>query len=108
MKHAKFLVAASLYSLGTLLPAQSPAQTYTENFTVNTTSNPWKFVNGACLTSVSPSTSASPTFPAPSCVGLAYYNSSPLPEFGGDTGVLPDTTPNGGGALRFTDWFSQT
>jgi type IV pilus assembly protein PilY1 len=108
MKHAKILVAASLCSLAALLPAQSPAQTYTENFTDNTTSNSWTFVNGACLTSVSPSTTGGPTFPAPSCVGLPYYGSSPQPEFGGDTGVLPDTTANGGGALRFTDWFAQT
>ncbi len=65
-------------------------------------------MNGACLTSVSSSTTGGPTFPAPSCVGLPYYSSSPQPEFGGDTGVLPDTTAIGGGALRFTDWFAQT
>jgi type IV pilus assembly protein PilY1 len=108
MKHAKFLVAASLCSAGAMLPGLSPAQTYTENFTVNTTSNSWTFVNGACLTSVSATTSTGTSFPAPNCAGLPYYSSSPQPEFGGDTGTLPDTTANGGGALRFTDWFAQT
>ncbi len=111
MKHVKFLLIASLCSLGAVLPAQTWAQSYTDNFTFNSTALPWTFVNGACLTSVSAATplpSPPGPYPAPSCAGLAYYNSSPLPEFGGDTGTLPDTTANGGGALRFTDWFAQT
>jgi len=107
MKQANVCACALLLAsiLGT---TSAGAQTVTENFTVNSTTNSWTFVNGACLTSTSAPSTSGTYFPGPSCVGLPYYSSSPQPEFGGDTGVLPDSTANGGGALRFTDWFAQT
>lgn len=104
MKYPNLPAPALLLVVAGLLPALSPAQTYTENFTGTATTNSWYFINGACLTA---GTAATTSAANPACVGLPYYNSSPLPEFGGDTGTLPDTTA-GGGALRFTDWFAQT
>jgi type IV pilus assembly protein PilY1 len=101
----KLIVPAIVLLVGGLVANESPAQTYTENFTGTSTSNSWYFINGACLTA---GTTASSTAANPACVGLPYYSGSPMPEFGGDTGTLPDTAPNGGGALRFTDWYSQT
>ncbi len=96
---------AALLLAGNLFCGLVSAQTYTENFTGTATNNSWYFINGACLTAGT-ATSSTPANPA--CVGLPYYNGSPLPEFGGDTGTLPDTAAGGGGALRFTDWYTQT
>ena len=59
-----------LLSLAALLPHDAQAQTsYTENFTGDTTSLNWTFLNGACL--MASSTPSSTT--APGCVGLTYY-----------------------------------
>jgi type IV pilus assembly protein PilY1 len=102
MTNTKSSVAALFLLFAGLVPAQAPAQTYTENFTGTSTTNSWYFINGACLTM---GTTATSTAANPACSGLAYYNNSPLPQFGGDTGTLPDTTT---GALRFTDWYTQT
>jgi type IV pilus assembly protein PilY1 len=110
MKNTQLLTAAAILVAG-VIPAAATAQTttFTENFTGTTTQNQWYYLNGACLTMGTVPTSTSVGTPGayfmPGCVNLPYYNSSPLPEFGGDTGTLPDTTA---GALRFTDWFSQT
>jgi type IV pilus assembly protein PilY1 len=106
--NTKSIVAALLLT-GGLAPSLAPAQTYTENFTGGTTANQWTFMTGACLTA-GPAAAATPGYPAPACVGLPYYAGSPLfpSQFGGDTGTLPDTAANGGGALRFTDWYAQT
>ena len=98
-------LGAALLLIGCLQGGLVHAQTYTENFTGTSTTNSWYFINGACLTAGTSATTA----PAnPACVGLPYYVGSPMPEFGGDTGTLPDTVAGGGGALRFTDWYSQT
>jgi type IV pilus assembly protein PilY1 len=104
---------AALLLIGSLLCGLASAQTYTENFTGTSTNNSWYFINGACLTA---GTSATSTAANPSCVPSSYalYYSSPEcgnppnPQFGGDTGTLPDTAAGGGGALRFTDWCAQT
>ena len=105
--NTRIIVAALFLAVG-LVPAEAPAQTYTENFTGTTTTNSWTFITGACLTA---GTAASDNPASPACgglpgFGLAYYNTSPLPEFGGTTGVLPDAVNTG--ALRFTDWYAQT
>jgi type IV pilus assembly protein PilY1 len=77
--------------------------TYTENFTGTSTTNPWFFLNGACLTA---GTVASSTATNPACVALPYYSNKGDPLHGGDTGTLPDTVAGGGGALRFTSAFN--
>jgi type IV pilus assembly protein PilY1 len=98
MKH---LHSTTLTCLIAALLASAPAlaQVYTENFTGTSTQNSWTFINGACLTE---GTTNDPA--GPGCVALPYYGGAPLPLFGGDTGVLPDTTS---GALRFTDWYAE-
>lgn len=109
MKNIKLTIVAMLLTGAGFVPALAPAQNYTENFTGSTTTNQWYFLTGACLTMGTVPTSGSigtaGAYFLPGCVNLPYYNGSPLPEFGGDTGTLPDTTS---GALRFTDWYSQT
>jgi type IV pilus assembly protein PilY1 len=103
MKHMHRLVLTlSAIAFSWSLPRHAAAQSYTENFTGTTTTNSWYFINGACLT-MGTSATTSPANPA--CQGLPYYSAAPQPLFGGDTGVLPDTTS---GALRFTDWFAET
>jgi type IV pilus assembly protein PilY1 len=75
----------------------------TENFTGATTNCSWYFINGACLTAGSTTTTTSPGL-VPSCAALSaagqYYNGVTL--VGGDTGTLPDTVAKGG-ALRLTN-----
>ncbi|HTV97608.1 MAG TPA: hypothetical protein VME42_16505, partial [Steroidobacteraceae bacterium] len=109
MRHTKLLSAALIVAAAGLLPVRAPAQSYTENFTGTTTTNQWSYLTGACLTMGTVPTSATigtaGAYFLPGCVNLPYYNGSPMPEFGGDTGVLPDMTS---GALRFTDWYAQT
>jgi type IV pilus assembly protein PilY1 len=96
----KYLVAASILSLAALAPAAHAQTTYSENFTGTSTNNSWFFLNGACLTA---GTSTSTTATNPACQGLPYYTAKGDTLFGGDTGTLPDTAANGGGALRFTN-----
>jgi len=108
MKHIK-LLAVMLLPMAALISGHAFAQTtFTENFTGTTTQNQWTALNGACLTmgTVSSSTSigSSGAYFLPGCINLPYYSGGPT-QFGGDTGTLPDLTS---GALRFTDWFSQT
>jgi type IV pilus assembly protein PilY1 len=97
MKH---LVAALILSLAALAPAARAQTTYSENFTGTSTNNSWFFLNGACLTAGTGSSSSAAN---PACQGLAYYTNKGDTLFGGDTGTLPDTAANGGGALRFTN-----
>ncbi|HLW25629.1 MAG TPA: PilC/PilY family type IV pilus protein [Steroidobacteraceae bacterium] len=99
MKHSHPVLRLSWLIVAALACTTASAQVYTENFTGTTTQNSWTFINGACLTEGTVNNPA-----APGCVALPYYNGSPNPQFGGDTGVLPDTTS---GALRFTDWYAQ-
>jgi type IV pilus assembly protein PilY1 len=65
-----------------------------DDFTGTTTSNTWKWFNGACLTA------GDGTNGVPSCQSLAktYYNETLV---GGASGTLPDLV--GSGALRFTN-----
>jgi type IV pilus assembly protein PilY1 len=109
MKNTHLTIAATLLTAAGLVPSTAPAQGYTENFTGTTTTNQWYYLTGACLTMgtvpTNPTIGTPGAYFMPGCKNLPYYNGSPLPEFGGDTGTLPDLTA---GALRFTDWFSQT
>jgi len=66
----KYLVAASILSLAALAPAVRAQTTYSENFTGTSTNNSWFFLNGACLTA---GTSTSTTATNPACQGLPYY-----------------------------------
>jgi type IV pilus assembly protein PilY1 len=96
------LLAASLTAVA-LTGLSSPASAQTiiqDNFTGSTTAYPWVPFLGACLTAGDPAAGSS----IPPCMGLSsftYYGSETL--VGGDTGLLPDTAANGGGALRFTN-----
>jgi type IV pilus assembly protein PilY1 len=113
MTHTKSLQAALLLTIAGLAPNLAPAQSYTENFTGTTTNNQWIYLTGACLTMGTVGSSTSIGSPGayflPGCMNgtslMSYYAGTPSPQFGGDTGTLPDLTS---GALRFTDWFSQT
>ncbi len=100
MNTMKQLVAALILGLVGLVPAAHSQTTYSENFTSTGTNNAWYFLNGACLTA---GTAATTNAATPACLGLAYYTNKGDTLFGGDTGTLPDTAANGGGALRFTN-----
>jgi type IV pilus assembly protein PilY1 len=108
-------------ALAGLVPAASMAQStlvVTENFTGGTTNNSWYYINGACLTagSLLSTATASPGF-IPACqIGSTLYpyyvtnfamfgnvGAGDAQLDGGDTGALPDTVANGGGALRLTN-----
>jgi type IV pilus assembly protein PilY1 len=102
MNTKSIVVALSMAAAG-LIPAAALSQTtITENFTTTGTQNAWYFLNGACLTAGTTTTST-PTGdqPAPGCTGLAYYGGQTL--VGGDTGTLPDMTS---GALRLTNGYT--
>jgi type IV pilus assembly protein PilY1 len=113
MTYTKSINAALLLTIAGLIPNLAPAQSYTENFTGTTTNNQWIYLTGACLTmgTVGSSTNigTAGAYFLPGCMNgtslMSYYAGTPSPQFGGDTGTLPDTSS---GALRFTDWFSQT
>jgi type IV pilus assembly protein PilY1 len=96
----KNLVGIATVAFIGLVPAVRGQTTYSENFTGTSTSNAWYFINGACLTA---GTSATTSAANPACKGLAYYVNKGSTLFGGNTGTLPDTAANGGGALRFTN-----
>src|ERR1700691_821238 len=101
--NAKLIVAAwSIALVGLVPPAALSQTTVTENFTGTGTQNAWYFINGACLTMGTTTTSTpSGQQAAPGCSGLAYYGGQNL--VGGDTGLLPDTTS---GALRLTNGYT--
>jgi type IV pilus assembly protein PilY1 len=93
--------------LGLLCATFAAAQTVnvSEDFNSTTTTNPWYFFNGACLTASSGAASGSPGSP-PGCTAIhsSYYGENLV---GGDKGVssssqtLPDADKSG--ALRFTN-----
>ena len=100
-------------------PLAAPAQTpVSEDFTSTTTSNPWYFFNGACLTAgtatgVEPTPTSMGQMPGCSTIAASYYNKTAGEILvggwngvawngsGPNTSTLPD--PNGRGALRFTN-----
>jgi len=108
LMNARLRRDAAAILLATLLSPVSRAQTvYTEDFTGTTTSNPWYFFNGACLTASSTSAGSSPG-QIPGCMGIrgSYYNENLVGGFAGVSGstqTLPD--PSGNGALRFTNGY---
>ncbi|HTP96273.1 MAG TPA: PilC/PilY family type IV pilus protein, partial [Burkholderiales bacterium] len=91
------LVTAAMLALAGPAPAQQIIQ---DNFTGATTNFPWLPFLGACLTAGN-ATSGSTIPPCMGSPSFTYYGAETL--VGGDTGLLPDTTANGGGALRFTN-----
>ena len=98
------LAVCSLFLQCGIGHAQSTNSEVQEDFTGATTTNPWYFYNGACLTASSASATTNPGSP-PGCTKDTYYGSEPL--VGGYNGVaggattLPD--PSLKGALRFTN-----
>lgn len=92
--------------------AQTSSATVEEDFTGASTSNPWYFYNGACLTASSSSATTNPGTP-PGCTKDSYYGENLVGGYNGVKGgavTLPDPTPTttGGvttsyGALRFTN-----
>jgi type IV pilus assembly protein PilY1 len=89
-----------------------------EDFTGTTTSNPWYFINGACLTAgttsfdstsglgqqVGTDSNGNPIYSFPGCTKDTYYSETLVGGFNGtsgSSGTLPD--PSGDGALRFTN-----
>ena len=76
-----------------------------DDFTGASTSNPWYFFNGACLTAGSAAgaePAAAGAGQVPGCVTIkgSYYNETLV---GGFNGTFPD--PVGSGALRFTNGY---
>jgi type IV pilus assembly protein PilY1 len=103
LMNAKNALFALLIAFTGLLPLEASAQTnFTENFTGTSTTNPWTFLNGACLTA---GTSTSTTVANPGCVGLQYYinKEGSTPNFLGGSGPNPLPDPLNGGAVRFTN-----
>lgn len=113
MNRNSFIVAfAAVAAL--VLPLAAPAQTtISEDFTGRSTTNPWYFFNGACLTASS-AAGAEPTGASggriPGCVTIYNQGVVPFnePLVGGYNGVAGSTTaqlpdPAGHGALRFTN-----
>lgn len=85
--------------------AQTSSAAVQEDFTGTTTTNPWYFYNGACLTasSAAPTLAPGPGTP-PGCKQSNYYNEHLVGGYNGVSGsseTLPD--PAGFGALRFTN-----
>src|SRR5512138_3901995 len=96
--------AAAILLAALMAPASRSQTIYTEDFTGTTTTNPWYFFNGACLTASSSSSGSSPG-QIPGCLGIrgSYYNENLVGGYAGVSGstqTLPD--PSGNGALRFT------
>jgi type IV pilus assembly protein PilY1 len=117
----KFTVVTLALALAGLVPAAAMAQStlvVSENFTGGTTNNSWYYINGACLTA---GTLASTATTSPGSIPACQIGSTVYPYYvtnfalssninggaaqldGGDTGTLPDTLANGGGALRLTN-----
>jgi type IV pilus assembly protein PilY1 len=114
MKRNSFIVAA-IALLVLVLPLAAPAQTtVSEDFTGTSTTNPWYFFNGACLTAgsavgVEPLGNSTGQMPGCTAIGVGgagptYYNQVLVGGYNGvagNTQTLPD--PKGHGALRFTN-----
>lgn len=113
----KALIAIAALAAPFTVQAQSAIQ---EDFTGTTTTNPWWFFNGACLTSgtltgVEPTVNSSGVItsngqvPGCSTIASSYYNKTSGEVLvggkngvaGGTTTTLPDPVTNG--ALRFTN-----
>ena len=83
--------------------AQSTSTNVQEDFTGGTTTNPWYFYNGACLTASSAAATTNPGSP-PGCTKDSYYGENLVGGYNGVAGgavTLPD--PASQGALRFTN-----
>lgn len=97
-----FTIVAALAALAApfAAPAQGPVA---ESFTGASTTNPWYYFNGACLTAgsangVEPSGGGGGQIPGCSAIQSSYYKETLV---GGYNGTFPD--PVGNGALRFTN-----
>src|SRR5271154_6603240 len=99
--NSKLLRLASALAAACLMTAVGHTQAIvTENFTDGVTLNNWYYINGACLTAgTSSSTSGLGSPPACTALQSTYYNGNPLN--GGQNGTMPDAI--GSGALRFTN-----
>ncbi len=119
MKTSYFSVALVLL-LGALAANPSRAQTITfsEDFTGASSSNPWYFFSGACLTAGTAAPAGNPgQIPGCTSVLSSYYNTAANADpylVGGNSGFLGSATapggpggqqpdPIGSGALRFTN-----
>ncbi|MBV8496908.1 MAG: pilus assembly protein PilY, partial [Gammaproteobacteria bacterium] len=108
--YARRPLAALAALLALTLPLAAQAQSsVAEDFTGTSTTNPWYFFNGACLTAgtvagAEPVSGVGGQVPGCVSIGASYYGE---PLVGGQNGVagnaqtLPD--PVGSGALRFTN-----
>jgi type IV pilus assembly protein PilY1 len=102
MNRNSFLSVLALVAVTAPLAAQAQSS-ISEDFTGTSTTNPWYFFNGACLTAGA-ATGAEPVGGAggqiPGCTTIArsYYAETLV---GGFNGTFPD--PTGNGALRFTN-----
>jgi type IV pilus assembly protein PilY1 len=108
MKRPSFFVLLAAVT-GLLIPFAASAQSsIAEDFTQASTTNPWYFFNGACLTAgtstgVEP-VSATGLMPGCTTIATSYYNKSSGEVLtGGYNGTFPD--PVGKGALRFTNGY---
>lgn len=101
------LCGLALLLLGCVLcPQAALAQSYSEDFTGRTTTNPWYFTGGACLTAGNVAGGGAQPGPVASCASVlnTYYvvQKDGDPKLvGGDQGTVPDKV--GAGALRFTN-----
>src|SRR5579862_4803966 len=103
MKRNSFIVAA-IALVALVLPLAAPAQTtVSEDFTGTSTTNPWYFFNGACLTAggavgVEPLGNSSGQMPGCTAIGVGgagptYYNQALVGGYNGvagNTQTLPD------------------
>jgi type IV pilus assembly protein PilY1 len=107
------LIAASILAVAVAFAPVAHAQTtVSEDFTGATTTNPWFFFMGACLTAGSSTSTASPGTTVPGCASVFTNYYSPAGDtylVGGAFGYLGTNTagltpdPVGSGALRFTN-----
>jgi type IV pilus assembly protein PilY1 len=101
-RNSFFTLFAALAALAAPLAAQGQTA-ISEDFTGASTTNPWYFFNGACLTAssaagVEPSGGSGGQIPGCTKIKSSYYNETLV---GGYNGTFPD--PVGNGALRFTN-----
>jgi type IV pilus assembly protein PilY1 len=101
-RNSFYIVLAALATLAAPLAAQGQTPV-TENFTGATTTNPWYYFNGACLTAgsaagVEPSGNSLGQIPGCTAIQSSYYKETLV---GGYNGTFPD--PSNQGALRFTN-----
>ena len=106
------VIAVLATVLGAAAPCAVRAQvSVSEDFTQTTTTNPWYFFNGACLTAskargVEPTVGTNGQIPGCTSIASSYYNKSTgevLTGGANGAGKFPD--PSGSGALRFTNGY---